>query len=163
MMTVNQVDVLRNVLFEELEVGVRSTTNLVRKVKSGDWDYRPRENMRTLRELVHHLVMIPEIDLAILRESPEKEVQQIEGRDLPDAEAMCETMKDGCDHLKDYFMTLSDEDYLTKETRPFYLDKGSTQAKWLTEIVTHTFHHRAQLFNYMKQLGYDINMFDLYV
>ncbi|WP_327204754.1 DinB family protein [Paenibacillus sp. DMB20] len=29
-------------------------------------------------------------------------------------------------------------------------------------MVTHAQHHRAQTFNYMKTLGYEVNMFDLY-
>ncbi|WP_370733829.1 DinB family protein [Paenibacillus dakarensis] len=36
------------------------------------------------------------------------------------------------------------------------------QAKWLIEIVTHAQHHRAQMFNYLKTLGYQVSMFDLY-
>ncbi|WP_371268621.1 DinB family protein [Bacillus licheniformis] len=52
---------------------------------------------------------------------------------------------------------------MTKKTKPFYLDEGMTQSRWLTETLTHIFHHRAQLFNYLKQLGYDVNMFDLYL
>ncbi|SIT09231.1 DinB family protein [Kroppenstedtia eburnea] len=51
---------------------------------------------------------------------------------------------------------------LRRETRPFYADHALTQAKWLTEIVTHIFHHRAQLLNYLKELGHPVNMFDLY-
>lgn len=158
----SEVSVLRDVLFDELGLGVRTTTALLKKVRQPDWDYRPRENMRTLRELAHHLVMIPETDLAILQEKSEEEVHALEGRALPGADSMCKTMDQGYDKLKAYFTSLNDQDFLEKESRPFYMDKGSTQAKWLTEITTHTFHHRAQLFNYMKQLGHEINMFDLY-
>lgn len=153
---------MRDLLFGELGLGVRTTTALLKKVKESDWDYRPRENMRTLHELAHHLVMIPETDLAILQEKSEEEVQSIESCELPDADSMSTAMEQGFEKLKSYFSSLSDQVFLDKETRPFYMDEASTQAKWLTEIVTHTFHHRAQMFNYMKQLGYDINMFDLY-
>ena len=76
---------------------------------------------------------------------------------------MAEAMEQGFGRLKDYFYSLSDSDFLQKETKPFYLEAGSTQAKWLVETTTHIFHHRAQMFNYMKQLGYEISMPDLYV
>jgi uncharacterized damage-inducible protein DinB len=60
---------------------------------------------------------------------------------------------------------LSEEEFLEKVTKPFYFpeeEKGHTQAKWLVEITTHAFHHRGQFFNYLKELGYEVNMFDLY-
>lgn len=72
-------------------------------------------------------------------------------------------MQKGFDAFQTYMTSLSDEDFLTKKTKPFYLDEGMTQSRWLTETLTHIFHHRAQLFNYLKQLGYDVNMFDLYL
>ncbi|HET7628192.1 MAG TPA: DinB family protein [Bacillales bacterium] len=159
----NEVQQLKKLLFDELDVAVRSTAGLLEKVKAEDWSYQQHENMRTLRELAQHLVLLPETDLAILQEKTEDEVKAIEARELADASEMIATMKEGYNALTAYFESLSDEEYLEKETRPFYMDHASTQAKWLTEIVTHAFHHRAQLFTYMKQLGYDINMFNLYV
>ncbi len=57
---------------------------------------------------------------------------------------------------------LSEHDFLHKQSKPFYMEHGSTQAKWLVEIVTHAFHHRAQLFTYLKESGLAITMFDLY-
>lgn len=57
---------------------------------------------------------------------------------------------------------LTDEEFMQKTTQPFYLEHGSTQAKWLIEIVTHAQHHRAQMFNYLKAQGYEVSMFDLY-
>ncbi|HET7657744.1 MAG TPA: DinB family protein [Bacillales bacterium] len=155
--------VMKEVLFHEMQVGIKTTQALLEKVRAEDWDYRPRENMRTLRELAHHLVMIPETDLAIVQEKTQEEVQAIEGRELPDAAAMNEAMEQGFLRLKDYYYSLSDQDFLEKETKAFYAPAGATQAKWCVETTTHIFHHRAQMFNYMKQLGYDINMFDLYI
>ncbi|MFC3781910.1 DinB family protein [Bacillus chungangensis] len=38
-----------------------------------------------------------------------------------------------------------------------------TQARWLTETVTHLFHHRTQFFTYLKQTGRDVSMDNLYV
>lgn len=159
----SDITTMKEVLFHEMQVGVKTSQALVGQIRSEHWDYRPQENMRSLQELAHHLVMIPETDLAIMQEKDQEVVQQIEGRDLPDTTAMSEAMEQGLGRLKDYFYSLSDPDFLQKETKPFYLETGSTQAKWLVETTTHIFHHRAQLFNYMKQLGYEISMFDLYV
>jgi len=33
---------------------------------------------------------------------------------------------------------------------------------WLLDIITHSYHHRAQLFTYLKQLGLPVDMATLY-
>ncbi|HEU5138404.1 MAG TPA: DinB family protein [Bacillales bacterium] len=159
------VNTLRNVLLDEMAVGVRSTNHLIGKVNDNDWDYRPAINMRTLKELAEHLVAIPEVDLGIMQEKAQEEIQKLEAQyeAIKSQNELGEAMNKGYEALKTYMTSLSDEDFLTKETTAFYLEEGTTQARWLTETVTHIFHHRAQFFNYMKQLGYDINMFDLYL
>jgi len=66
--------VVRDVLLAELDAGVRTTCGLLTKIESSladNWDYRLHPNMRTLLELVNHLVQIPHTDLAILQEKSE--------------------------------------------------------------------------------------------
>lgn len=159
------VNTLRNVLLHEMEVGIQSTGNLLQKVKADDWDYRPADNMRSLKELAWHLVSIPETDLAIMKESTQEEVAQLEQkfRELESPEQMAAAMNEGYEVYKAYITSLSADEFLNKKTTPFYLDKGATQASWLTETVTHIFHHRGQFFTYLKQLGYDVSMMDLYL
>lgn len=158
------VQEMKGHLYHELELAIRTTKRLLSKIKAEDWNYRPRDNMRSLQELAHHLVLVPITDLAILQEKTEEEVHQyckeIDG--VTDAEELSKKMDLGYQALRTYMDGLSEEDFLHKQTKAFYLDFGKSQAAWLTEIVTHTFHHRAQLFNYLKQLGYDVTMFDLY-
>ncbi|WP_331000503.1 MULTISPECIES: DinB family protein [Bacillus] len=100
-----------------------------------------------------------------MQEKKQSDIAVIENRygDFQSADDMTQAMKTGFEQLKTYFISISDEALLTKKTTPFYLDEGMTQSRWLTETLTHVFHHRAQLFNYLKQLGYDVNMFDLYL
>ncbi|MFD1452440.1 DinB family protein [Oceanobacillus sojae] len=159
------VSVLRNELLAELELGIRSMEGLLKKVENKDWSYRPAENMRNLGELARHTVSIPEVDLNLWLEKDERTIRDLESKyeKLESAEELIEAMNQGFQLFKTYMLSLSDEDFLTKKTKPFYLEEGETQAHWLVEEVSHLFHHRAQFFNYLKQLGYDINMFDLYV
>ncbi|USG65857.1 DinB family protein [Brevibacillus ruminantium] len=160
----NATHEMKALLFEELDLIVRTTAGLVRRIPSDQWEYRPIEQMRTLRELVEHLVAVPSVDLLILQEKTEADIRQLEAKiaELPDQEALIEQMVTGTNDLKAYMEGLSDEDFLQKKTKPFYLEHGTVQAKWLIEIVTHAQHHRAQLFTYLKQLGHEVNMFDLY-
>jgi uncharacterized damage-inducible protein DinB len=154
---------MRQLLLEELSVAVRTTKGLVNKIKPEHWNYRPKENMRTLLELVHHLVLIPATDFAILQEKSGDEVKDIENAlNTTDPQQLCKVLEEGFEALKTYMLGLSDSDFLLKATKPFYLDHASVQAKWLIEIVTHAFHHRSQLYNYLKQLGYPLQFFELY-
>ncbi|MFT0802847.1 DinB family protein [Bacillus swezeyi] len=161
----NAVHTLRDVLLHEMETGIRSTCLLLQKVKETDWSYRPADNMRSLKELADHLIAIPETDLAIMQEKKQSDITELEKRygTLQSAEEMTAAMEKGYEQFKSFFTSMPDEEFLTKKTTPFYLETGLTQSRWLAETLTHIFHHRAQLFNYLKQLGYHINMFDLYI
>lgn len=163
MILMSDVSILRDVWLEELKTGVRTTQQLFSKIEPQQWSYRPRENMISLLELARHLALSPMIHLAILQEQSEEEVHSLEKTlNYQTAEQLSTLMEKGYHEVESYMKGLSTEDFLHKKTRPFYLDYASTQSKWLVEIVTHVFHHRAQLFNYLKQLGHPVNMFDLY-
>lgn len=161
----NAVQSIKETALHELEVGFRSIEGLLKKLKEEDLLYRPSENMRSVKELIAHLIAIPEVDLAIMQEHPADYIRALEHKyeALATTEDKVKQMYRGFEQYKAYVISLSDQDFLTKKTAPFYLETGSTQIQWLMEVVTHVFHHRAQLFTYMKQSGYDIDMFDLYV
>jgi uncharacterized damage-inducible protein DinB len=150
-------------LLDEFYVIVRTTNHLLKKADSSVYEYRPAENMRSFMELANHLVQIPHVDLAILQEKSEKDIRKIEKKlSAKNPAEQSHVLEEGYHLLKSYFLSLSEEDFLYKETKAFYAEKGMTQAKWLVEIVTHAFHHRGQLFTYLKQTNHDVNMFDLY-
>ncbi|WP_182201319.1 DinB family protein [Paraliobacillus salinarum] len=161
----NAVDILRNQLLGELELGIRSMEGLLKKVQVKDWEYQPADNMRSLKELAKHIVSIPEVDLHIFQGEDGETIKKLEEKYdvLESAAEMIKAMHNGFEAYKSYIISLSEEDLLIKKTKPFYLEEGEIQAHWLVEEVSHLFHHRAQFFNYLKQLGYDVTMFDLYV
>ncbi|PAV28687.1 damage-inducible protein DinB [Virgibacillus profundi] len=161
----NATDIVRNELLAELKLGVRTMEGLLKKVKEKDWEYRLADNMRNLQELAKHVVSILEVDLNIWKEKDRATIQRLEAKydKLESTDAMIEAMYYGFDCYKAYMLSLSEQEFLTKKTKPFYLEEGEIQAHWLIEDVSHFFHHRGQFFNYLKQLGYDINMFNLYV
>lgn|GEM_PF-372755 len=158
---------MKAMLFEELENIVRTSRKLMERIQAEEWSYRPqqRDNMNTVQELVCHLAAIPSTDLLILQEHTEAEVVKLEDeyRALgTDANKLGERMSAGLESLRSYMEALPDEEFLSRRTTPFYIDHPTAQAKWLIEITTHLQHHRAQLFNYLKELGHPVNMFDLY-
>ncbi len=155
---------MRDHLLDELELAVRTTGNLLARIKPEEWDYRPHQEMRTLLEVVHHLVSIPATDLAILQEKAQPDVQAIEEgiSQITDAQQLAEQMRVNFASFKQYMQSLTADELLHKSTKAFYMEHGMVQSKWLIEVTTHTFHHRSQLYSYLKQLGHDLNFFVLY-
>lgn len=159
-------ETLRETLLHELETGVRTTCHLLDKAAENLpewWNRSLRDRTRTLGELVNHLVQIPAIDLAILKEQSEEEVHILEATLQADtAEDLKRTMTEGFAALRKYFAELDEDVLLNRTSKAFYAEEGATQARWLVEILTHMFHHRAQVFTYLKTFGLAIDMFDLY-
>ncbi|GAF07616.1 DinB family protein [Paenibacillus pini] len=164
METVNGVMQIRNHLLEELELSVRTSCNLIRSIKPEEWEYQPQDNMRTLLQLVHHLVSIPASDLAIMQEQPQPEIELVENdaSSITHPEELAQRFESNFDKLRTYMVSLSEDDFLNKSTKAFYADHGMVQVKWLIEVVTHTFHHRSQLYNYLKQQGHELHFSMLY-
>jgi uncharacterized damage-inducible protein DinB len=161
--TLNVTVSLTETLLEEFYTVVRTTNNLLKKADPSVYDFRPADNMRSFLELANHLVQIPHIDLAILQEKSEQDIRELEKKlSAENVAELTHVLDEGYHLLRSYFLSLSEEDFLNKETKAFYAEKGMSQAKWLVEIVTHAFHHRAQLFTYLKQTKHEVNMFDLY-
>ncbi|MGG1637742.1 DinB family protein [Paenibacillus sp. FSL K6-3182] len=158
------INEVKGLLLEELEHIAKTSSNLIRKISTDHWSYRPHDNMRTLLELVQHIVSIPSVDLLILQENDETVIRKLEADIAADQdhEKLIAWLTTGLHEVRAYMESLPDEDFLHKKTKPFYLEHGSVQAKWLIEITTHIQHHRAQMFTYLKIQGYEVNMFDLY-
>lgn len=122
-------------LFEEMELAVRTSVQLMAKVQIEHLSFRPHENMRTLQELIEHLASIPAVDLLILQENKEEQIRSLESEYTVDLgmEALGEKLWAGMNSVSGYMEQLSDDDFLNKKTAPFYLEHGTSQAKWLID------------------------------
>ncbi|SLK03627.1 MULTISPECIES: DinB family protein [unclassified Paenibacillus] len=155
---------IRDHLLNELETGVRTGASLIRLIRPEDWAYRPQDNMRSLVELVHHFIQITASDLAIMQEKSEAEVGVVENSlsGIEDIEKLEAILWGNLKAYKAYIVSLSEEDLLNRSTKAFYMEHGHLQAQWQIETLTHVFHHRSQLYNYLKQQGHELNFFMLY-
>ncbi|MFB5760267.1 DinB family protein [Paenibacillus medicaginis] len=156
---------MRDHLLQELETGTRTGAGLIRRIRPEDWAYRPQNNMRSLQELVHHFVQITASDLAIMQAQGEAEVAEVENRlsGLDDPERLAAALWRNYETYKNYIVSLSEEDLLNHSTKAFYAEQGHLQAQWQIETLTHVFHHRSQLYNYLKQLGHELHFTMLYM
>lgn len=151
----------QHLLLGNLEWLGGSLQKLFAQIQQGG-GFRPRDNMRTVLELANHLAQIPAIDLAILQSATEPEIRALEAKlQTNDPEALFQVWSDGVAAVKAHFSTMDATTLATQKGKAFY-GHEATMAEWLLEIVTHTYHHRAQLFTYLKELGRPIDMFTLY-
>jgi uncharacterized damage-inducible protein DinB len=164
MVNVNGVMQIRDHLLQELELAVKTSGSLIQRIKPEEWGYQPKENMRTLTQLVQHLVTVPASDLAIMQEQTQPEIDTIEksAASITDTSELAQRFHTNYEALQTYMISLSEEELLNKSTKAFYSDHGMVQIKWLIETVTHSFHHRSQLYQYLKQLGHELHFGMLY-
>jgi len=161
----NEALQIRDHLLTELETGVRTGEALIRLIRPEDWSYRPQDNMRSLPELVRHLALVPRSDLKIMQEGNAEEVGAIESSldNETDPEFLASALRESFEQYKAYITSLSLEDLMTRSTKAFYAESGHTQIQWQIETLTHLFHHRSQLYNYLKQLGHELHFSMLYM
>jgi len=157
----------KGLLLRELEWITGNVSRLLALVKPDDLDFRPNEKVRSLRELGHHLAQIPAVDLAIMRGLKQEEIHAEEDRLTREAEERAlpagwvGVLGGGAKDLGRFMETLSMHDFEAGSGSAFY-GRTQTYAQWLLETITHLYHHRAQFFGYLKQLGYDVASRNLY-
>jgi uncharacterized damage-inducible protein DinB len=152
----------RGLLLAELERIARSCCHIIRLAEPQHFDFAPQRNMRTLHELANHLAQIPLVDLRILGGAKQDEVQELEENlRREDAEAWCALLREGYSEVRRYMESLTFDAFENSSGTAFY-GRTQTNAQWLLEIITHLYHHRSQLFTYLKLLGYPVNTKTLY-
>jgi uncharacterized damage-inducible protein DinB len=157
----------RGQLLRELEWISKNAARILTIPRAADLDFRPREDMRTLRELGHHLAQIPSVDMAIMRGLKEEEVTAEEDKLAARAETeglpngWRSVLRDGSKDLARFMEQLSSAEYETGSGTA-YFGRTQTYSQWLLETVTHLYHHRSQFFTYLKLLGYDVGTRTLY-
>lgn len=149
-------------LLKELGNVGRSVERLLGLLPEDRLDWRPRENMRNLLQLANHLSQVPAVDLAILQGASHEQVQELErrlARSTPGELIL--VWRNGVDAVGAFYASLSAEQFENQVGKAFY-GHEATLSEWLLEIVTHTYHHRAQLFTYLKIMGLPVDMSTLY-
>ena len=152
----------RGLLLNELDWIVANCCRLFELVKKENLDWRPRDDMRKLKELANHLAQIPAVDLRIIKGDGEMDVEKFEESLNGDtAGDWCSAMKEGASNLRRFMELLSFDDY-ENGSATAYFGRTQTHGRWLLEAINHIYHHRSQLFIYLRLIGYDIGTRDLY-
>lgn len=149
-------------LFDELQTLRRSLVKLLPEMPPHAEDWRPHEAVRTAWEVANHMVQIPAVDTAISQETSHAAIQAMERELTADTvEGLLAIWDRGVAEATAHFGAMEPEQFENQETTSFYGARMTAKA-WLLGIVTHTYHHRAQLFTYLKLKGRPVNMSHLY-
>jgi uncharacterized damage-inducible protein DinB len=152
----------RGLLLSELEKITANAKRLLALARPEHYGWRPQEGMRTLAELANHLAQVPAVDYRLLRGDTEEQVAALEQElKRDDAEGWCAVLQEGAAQLLQYYERLTLDQFENGSGTAYY-GRTQTNAQWLLEIITHLYHHRAQLFVYLKLNGYPVNTRTLY-
>jgi uncharacterized damage-inducible protein DinB len=150
-----------DLLFHLKSVG-QSVVGLLRRCPVDRLEYRPAEGMRSLSELANHFAAVPLVDLATLQGNPREVTETIE-ETLHGAgpTEWAEIFNRGIRAVEEYFEGLTEEEFETRPSRAHY-GTSHAQSIWLLELVCHTYHHRGQLYVYLKSVGVPVDVEHLY-
>lgn len=139
-----------------------SLEELFTQIQPEHREWRPRENMRTVMELANHLAQIPAVDLCILRQATQEEVRTLEtSLTRSNPSDLIPVWRSGVEAVAQFYGGLTPEQFEQEIGQAFY-GHAAPLSEWLLEITTHAYHHRAQLFTYLKMVGRPVDMFTLY-
>jgi uncharacterized damage-inducible protein DinB len=152
----------RDELLHQLNQVGQSVEGLFRLCPIDHLEFTPAKGMRSLLELGNHFAALPLVDLAILQGNPKQVTDTIEDA-LHGAgpEEWVEIFGRGIRAVAEYFEGLSGEEFEGRSTRAHY-GTAHSQSVWLLELINHIYHHRGQLFVYLKILGIPVDVEHLY-
>jgi uncharacterized damage-inducible protein DinB len=125
-------------------------------------EFRPGEGMRSLGELADHFAALPLVDLAILQGTSSEVTETIEetlhsGR----PQEWVDIFERGIRAAAEYFESMPEEEFETRTSRAHY-GTANVQSVWLLDLVNHVYHHRGQLYVYLKMLGLPVDVENLW-
>ena len=152
----------REHLIHQLRAVAGTSAHLLGLCPRDRLEHRPGEGMRSLGELADHFAAQPLVDLATLQGSSAEVAETIEetlhsGR----PGERVEIFERGIRAAVEYFESMPEKEFETKATRAHY-GAANTQDVWLLELIGHVYHHRGQLYVYLKMLGLPVDVEHLY-
>jgi len=155
--------VKREHLVYQLSAVAQNSATLLGLIPRDRLEFRPGKGMRSLGELADHFAALPLVDLAVLQGSPAEVTETIEetlhsGR----PSEWVEIFERGIRAATEYFESMPEEEYEVRMTRAHY-GTAHPQAVWLLDLVSHIYHHRGQLYVYLKMIGLPVDVEHLYI
>ncbi len=152
----------RELLLDRLRAVAETCTDLLAACPRHRLDFRPGPGVRSLHELADHFAAVPLVDLAVLQGNPKQVAGAIEDA-LHGAgpDDWVDVFARGVRAVRDYFAGLTEEEFESRSTRAHY-GTARPQCVWLVELIGHLFHHRGQLYAWLRLAGVPVGPPDLY-
>ena len=155
-----------NILLDVFNHEAEQALFVLKTASETDLEFKPREDMRDLRELANHLAQIPSMDPSMYMkeiDSTEKAQEwerQLKRDNIPD---IVKIFEKGMEDVSGLFRSMTDTDFLEKKLKPFYTE-GDAKGwdYYFPELITHIAMHKMQLWMYLKLAGANVNMMTYY-
>lgn len=141
-------------IFSQIKWQVESLKSLFHHVNLFSMEQEIYPGGRTCRELLNHIVLIPEADYKLAQSASYEEMLQYYHyweKELTTREMLEARLDLSYTILFDAYEELEREALMDK-TESYWGTKFS-QLEWLLMILTHLSHHRAQLYSFLKMEG----------
>lgn len=126
-------------------------------------EWTPHKGLRNLYSLVNHICGIPSIAVAILEQQSDEDIFKLdEPVKLNNLTILHNFFLGGFEQLETVVKTIPTEQFYGKLIHNPFGEKV-TSAKVIVDAITHLYHHRGQLHNYLKVLGYPISTETLFL
>lgn len=157
---------IADVLMDSFRHEAKQARVVIDKARTANSDFVPSKGMRSLIELVNHLVQIPLIDPAVYSSELDSEAAfQKREKELHsvDIDVALSVFDEGIKSAEERFRTMSEKELLEKNLQPFY-ESGEKKnwAYYIPEMTRHIAMHKMQLWMYLKLSGLDVNMMTYY-
>lgn len=130
--------------FNQISVSIRSISELLDELESGDLDAQPTENKLSIGQLFAHMALVCKADLLIANEASEEEMSDFYASNHFTAiEDIKEALLSNFSLLKTRYMNYTEDELMQRTTS--YWGVSYTRFEWLLEISSHLYHHRGQL------------------
>lgn len=133
----------------QIRIAIDSVDEMLNQLSETDLESTPIHGKRTYAELLSHIALICQADLLISNEATSTEMQLYYEKNTPTTIAeIKQSLLANYDELVETFSGYSEEELF--EQKKSYWGVRYTRFEWLLEILSHVYHHRAQLYAYMS-------------
>jgi hypothetical protein len=146
----------RGLLLAELERIARSSCHVLRELHPDDFGFQPTPDLRTALELANQLGQLVILDLKLITGATADELKVLEDELWREsADDWCGHLRHGVEQVQRYMEELTFDAFENGSATAYY-GRTQTNAKWLLDIISRLYHHRAQLYFYLRLLDYRI-------
>lgn len=151
----------RKEVLHQLSVAIESSINMLEQAPDDLLDWKPAENKRSVRELFVHLALLCKADYFIMEGHSQKYMKEFYLQAQPHTkQEIKECMSDSFHFLSEVSAKFTETEL--NEQKASYWGTVYSRFEWLLQILSHFYHHRAQIHSFLVINGciLDVKLFE---